>query len=110
MYAGVRAGARARKFAVGSHVAEQTGLADAIRGRCSDMFSRTTASVVLGRVQLRDAAPVLYPWAIEGSNPSSRPCAADMTVLQNHMSKGGQMGVANAMPGPGSENAILGRR
>ena len=38
--------------------------------------------------------------------------AADMTVLQNHihMSKSGQKGVANAMPGPGSENAILGRR
>ena len=37
--------------------------------------------------------------------------AAYMTVLQNHMSKAcGRMGVANAMPGPGSENAILGRR
>ena len=37
--------------------------------------------------------------------------AADMTVLQNHMSKAcGRMGVANAMPGQGSENAILGRR
>lgn len=39
---GVHAGARAREFAVGSHashVAEQTGLEDAIRRRCIDVIS-----------------------------------------------------------------------
>lgn len=77
-------------------------------------LSRTTASVVLGRVQLPAAVPVLYSIGQEAWQAAihlAGRVAADMTVLQNHMSKVcGRMGVANAVLGLGSENAILGRR
>jgi hypothetical protein len=53
-------------------------------------LSRTTASVVLGRVQLPAAAPVLYSIGREAWQAATHLAgrvAADMTVLQNHMSK-----------------------
>lgn len=93
------------------HGAEQTGLTDAVRGRCTDMFSRTAMSVVLGRMQLPDCrSGTVSPWAMAGSDSRSRPwCSGYDGVTESHVD-GGQMGVANAIPGPGSENAILGRR
>lgn len=54
-------------------------------------LSRTTASVVLGRVQLPGAIPVLYSIGQEAWQAATHLAvrvAADMTVLQNHMSKG----------------------
>ena len=92
------------------HGAEQTGLADVIRGRCTDVFRRTTVSVVLGRVQL-PAVRYCNSWARAGSNcsPSRACCGRYDGVPESHVGSG-QMGVANAMPGPGSENAMLGRR
>ena len=45
-----------------------------------------------------------------GSNSRSRACCGRYDgVAESHV-ESGQMGVANAMPGPGSENAIIGRR
>ena len=100
------------------HVAEQTGLAVSIRGRCSDVCSaarsRPESWVECSCLPAcLPAVPVLYfhgRWQV-AIHVAGRG-AADMTVLQNHihMSKSGQKGVANAMPGPGSENAIIGRR
>lgn len=93
-----------------SMVRNKPGLADAIRGRCTDMFSRTTVSVVLGRLQL-PAVRYCISWARAGSNysPSRASCGRYDGVPESHV-ESGQMGVANAMPGPGSENAMLGRR